>query len=269
DLLGAQAPNGEDWCYYIHPNGRRVHTTYWRCCKSSGAMALEELPAVAYTIDPAGALAVNLYGPGSAVASLAGVGEVLLDQETAYPYAGDVAIRVRVEQPGRFTLKLRIPEWCSGARIELDGTDAGVAAIPGAYAVVDRVWAADQHVRLHLPMAPRLHRAGNRNVQVSRAPDGSTVEQEVLHYDYVAVTRGPLVYATGLVDGYKLEETLRLPRDADAALRELPAEPGLAPQVELAAEGRAPLRYAPYHAIAGRADGTWRLTWLPVSPVQA
>ena len=49
DLLGAQAPDGEDWCYYSFPNGRRVHTTYWRCCKSSGAMALEELPSLAYT----------------------------------------------------------------------------------------------------------------------------------------------------------------------------------------------------------------------------
>ena len=50
DLLGAQAPNGEDWCYYSFPNGRRVHTTYWRCCKSSGAMALEELPSLAYGV---------------------------------------------------------------------------------------------------------------------------------------------------------------------------------------------------------------------------
>jgi len=32
DLLGAQAAVGEDWCYYSFPNGRRVHTTYWRCC---------------------------------------------------------------------------------------------------------------------------------------------------------------------------------------------------------------------------------------------
>jgi DUF1680 family protein len=30
DLIGAQAPDGEDWCYYSFPNGRRVHTTYWR-----------------------------------------------------------------------------------------------------------------------------------------------------------------------------------------------------------------------------------------------
>ncbi|MGC4081662.1 MAG: glycoside hydrolase family 127 protein [Vicinamibacterales bacterium] len=47
DLLGAQAPNGDNWCYYSFPNGRRVFTTYWRCCKSSGPMALEELPLAA------------------------------------------------------------------------------------------------------------------------------------------------------------------------------------------------------------------------------
>ena len=65
DLLGAQAPDGEDWCYYSFPNGRRVHTTYWRCCKSSGAMALEELPSVAYATSADG-VRVNLLGPSEA-----------------------------------------------------------------------------------------------------------------------------------------------------------------------------------------------------------
>ena len=65
DLLGAFAPDGEDWCYYSFPNGRRVHTTYWRCCKSSGAMALEELPAVAYALEGEAAR-VQLYGAGEA-----------------------------------------------------------------------------------------------------------------------------------------------------------------------------------------------------------
>ena len=70
DLLGAQAPNGEDWCYYSFPNGCRVHTTYWRCCKSSGAMALEELPAIAYTASSDGDIAINLFGPGRATITL-------------------------------------------------------------------------------------------------------------------------------------------------------------------------------------------------------
>ena len=59
----AQAPNGEDWCYYIYPNGRRVHTTYWRCCKSSGAMALEELPGWATACTGRTKLALTCTAP--------------------------------------------------------------------------------------------------------------------------------------------------------------------------------------------------------------
>ncbi|MEA5667765.1 glycoside hydrolase family 127 protein, partial [Stenotrophomonas sp. MH1] len=76
DLLAAMAPNGEDWCYYTFPNGKRVHTTYWRCCKSSGAMAVEELPQVAYGVAADGGLRINLYGPGQATLSQAEAGAV-------------------------------------------------------------------------------------------------------------------------------------------------------------------------------------------------
>ena len=69
DLLGAQAPNGEDWCYYSFPNGKRVHTTYWRCCKSSGAMALEELPSLAYGADRTAGINIYLFGPSAARAA--------------------------------------------------------------------------------------------------------------------------------------------------------------------------------------------------------
>ena len=68
DLLGAQAPNGEDWCYYSFPNGRRVHTTYWRCCKSSGAMALEELPSIAYGLSLGrGYSGQSVFGPAASL----------------------------------------------------------------------------------------------------------------------------------------------------------------------------------------------------------
>ncbi|MGJ4731025.1 beta-L-arabinofuranosidase domain-containing protein, partial [Luteimonas sp. SDU101] len=93
DLLGAQAPDGQDWVYYSYANGRRIHTNYWRCCKSSGAMALEELPAVAWSHDDAGVV-VNLLGPGEARLPLPGGGSVRLRQRTGYPFDGTVRIEV-------------------------------------------------------------------------------------------------------------------------------------------------------------------------------
>ena len=67
-------------------------------------------------------------------------------------------------------------------------------------------------------MLPRLHHQLSQNTQESLAPDGSKVAQQVMRYEYVAITRGPLVYATGLIDGFKTEETLRLPQDRSALL---------------------------------------------------
>ena len=248
DLLGAQAADGEDWCYYSFANGKRTHTTYWRCCKSSGAIALEELPAVAYGLTAAGEVAVNLLGPSRATLDVPGIGLVRIEQRTGYPFAG--TIEIAVEADGAVPLMIRVPDWAEGAMVS--GVDAPLQA--DSYV---RVVAAAT-VTLTLPMSPRLHRAAARNVQESVAPDGSPVAQEVLRHDYVALTRGPLVYATGLVDGYKAEETVRVSADAITAHDES--------TLLLAPDGRAPIPFEPYYRIGDRRNGAWRLTWLRLAP---
>jgi len=267
DLLGAQAPDGEDWCYYVFPNGRRVHTTYWRCCKSSGAMALEELPAIACAFDGLRDIAIHIYGPGEAVFTLPDAGEVRITQHTVYPYPGDIRLRISVEHAARFALKLRIPTWAEGATLALGNEDAGVAVMPGRYAAIEREWLDGDEIVARFPMRPVLHRAVNRNVQESLAPDGSEVRQQVLRFDYAAITCGPLVYATGLIDGFKIEETLRLPTTAqDTWLTLLPAQDDGIPRIALDPGYRAPLVFVPYFGAGGRVDGAWRLTWLQLAP---
>jgi DUF1680 family protein len=267
DLLGAAAPNGEDWCYYSFPNGPRVHTTYWRCCKSSGAMAWEELPPLAYGVADDGALQVNLHGPGQARLALAG-GEVGVVQSGGYPFDGDVTLELQPAQAMRFTLRLRVPAWAEGARVAVNGEALDIAATPGEWLDVDRDWRPGDTVSLRLPMTPVLHRRRSRNVQESRAPDGSPVRQQVLRYEYVGLTRGPLAYATGLIDGFKHEEAVRLPGDAPTDwLRESPAaDGGPGVDVEMRLSCRAPLRFSPYYRAGGREDGAWRLGWLSLAP---
>jgi hypothetical protein len=93
------------------------------------------------------------------------------------------------------------------------------------------------------------------------------VSQEVLHFDYAAITRGPLVYATGLIDGFKIEETVKLPADPAAGLELLAPSPGSeAPVIRLNLDYRSPLLFSPYFEAGGRSDGTWRLTWLQLAP---
>jgi uncharacterized protein len=266
DLLGAQAPNGEDWCYYSFANGRRIHTNYWRCCKSSGAMALEELPAVAYATDAQGVV-VNLLGPGEAALHLKdGIG-VTLRQNTGYPFDGEIRIDVRPASTARFRVRLRVPAWAEGAMLAIAG-GAPFSVAPGHYADIEREWAPGDTIALSLPMRPRVHRRTYRNIQESRAPDGSPVRQQVLHYGHVAFTRGPLVYATGLIDGYKSSEVVRLPEtDGDLRIEQLlPIGDGPAPALRVHFDDRPPIDFQPYYGLNGRADRSWRITWLGLAP---
>jgi DUF1680 family protein len=263
-LLGAQAPNGEDWCYYSFPNGKRVFTTYWRCCKSSGALALEELPDAAYAT-AGDDIACNLYGESTAQLELPHAGTVRVQQRTDYPFDGDIRIRLTVERPTSFAVRLRVPSWATETAVSINGVPTAETAGPGTFLALTRTWRSDDEIRVVFAMPPVLHRRSNRSVQESKSPSGEPISQEVLRHDYAAITRGPLVYATGLIDDYKTEETLRLGREP---LELIPATgKGELPVIRLHAEGRAPIAFTPYFAAGGRRDGTWRLTWMSLSPV--
>lgn len=268
DLLGAQSPSGDNWCYYSFPNGRRVFTTYWRCCKSSGPWALEELPALACGVTAEGNIVLNLYGPGQATLSTPQAGTVQLDQVTRYPFDGTIRITVKPERTAKFAILVRIPAWAEHASLRINDKDVSGPHTVNSYVPLNRHWENSDEITLQLPMTPKLHRQTNRNVQESRAPDGSPVSQEVLRFDYVAITRGPLVYSTSLIDGFKMEETVRLAAGPEHELLEvLDAPEGHeAPAIRLSLASRPPLIFVPYVEAGGREDGKWRLTWLQVAP---
>ena len=120
-------------------------------------------------------------------------------------------------------------------------------------------------------MRPTLHRELNRNVQESLAPDGSPVAQEVLRYEYLAISRGPLAYATGLIDGFKTEESLRLPSgDSARGCRNCPRLPTRKARTSSCDRTIANrCVFTPYYRAGGRHDGAWRLTWMQLAPGSA
>lgn len=265
DLLAAQAPDGENWCYYIFPNGRRVHTTYWRCCKSSGAMALEELPRLACSFDEGAGLTIGVWSALQAEFHRPGDQWIALSVESAWPFDGDARVRIELPAPSEFALRLRIPSWAAGASVAVNGERQDVAVVPGEFLVLRRGWLSGDVIRVTMPMRPRLHVARNRNIQESRAPDGDDVRQCVLDQAWAGLTRGPLAYATTLVDGYKTEETVRLPAlDAESVVREARSQ-GIT-ELVLHPLGRTPVTFRPYVLADDREDGRWRLTWLSLAP---
>ncbi len=256
-LLAAQDPNGEDWCYFIFPNGKRNRTYFWACCKSSGALALEELPAIAYGRMGNG-LAVNLYEEGEFAGTLPSGGRVKLVQRTSYPFEPTVKLTVIPENPAAFSLYLRIPSWADQATLSLNGKPVGVPITPGTFLELDRPWMKGDELVLNLPLRLRI-------LEKSATLDHQG--QEIFRLDYLAMARGPLLYATSLIEGYKPEETLKVPKTrTESWFSACPTPSGQrGPAFSLNLPGRDPIVFSPYYEAGGRGDGTWRLTWIPVA----
>jgi hypothetical protein len=82
-------------------------------------------------------------------------------------------------------LALRVPGWCEGASLQVNGQAVERQAPGGAYAAVERAWRVGDVVELDLPMVPRLT-TPNPRVDAIR---GS-----------LAIERGPLVYCLEQID---------------------------------------------------------------------
>lgn len=237
-LLGAVDPGGREWCYFTFPNGHRHHTYHWACCKSSGAMALEEASAMVVTPATAG-ISVNLLLPCEGELD----GFHLRIEETS--------VEIQNAPGGSRTLSLRIPGGTNLRSATLNG-DPLSEKPTGGYLTITREWQPGDRIRLDLETPIRVH-----PLTYSLDHHG----QEVVRQDYACVSRGPYVYATGLIDGYRREETLCLARlNPESWFRATDER-----TIELRQPGRDPIVFQPYFEAGGRHDGAWRATWMGVA----
>jgi DUF1680 family protein len=231
------------------------------CCPPNLARLLTSLEQYVYVADEDG-LHVNLYVSGTAEFDHAG-NRVQIEQQSAYPWDGRVTFAFDLEAPLDMTLRLRLPEWATGApAITLDGVALPYATDRG-YAVLARTWAPGDQVELTLPMAPVLVRADPR-VESARGK--------------VAIQRGPIVHCVEEVDNAAPVPALAVARDgglrvehADgrdrivaAGLVDRPAEGGLYRTGDPVAEPTE-VRTVPYYAWANRGKGTMAV-WVREAP---
>ncbi len=232
------------------------------CCPPNVARLFASLADYAASLRPDG-LALHLYAESDLRFTVAG-GEVKLAIRTDYPWTEEVALEVRPAAPVEFTLQLRIPGWCRGATLAINGQAQPVAPVNG-YAVLRRVWHPGDQVMLTLPMPIERVRADPR---VSTAAGK------------VALQRGPVVYCLEEPDNGADLAALSLPRTAALTARHDPAllggcvviegqgvrvQPGRSlytvtpPQTETRS-----LRAIPYGLWANRGEGEMRV-WIQES----
>jgi hypothetical protein len=82
---------------------------------------------------------------------------LVLRQETRFPEEGTTRLRLRLEKPARFPLRLRHPAWADGAlEVRVNGEGQAASSRPGSYATVEREWRDGDAVEARLPMSLRF-----------------------------------------------------------------------------------------------------------------
>ena len=164
------------------------------CCPSNIARFIPSLPGYVYAVK-GDDVYVNLYMSNTADLDVEGK-DVVLSQETNYPWSGNVAVTVDKNKAGDFTMKLRIPGWVNnqpvpsnlysytdgkrlGYSVTVNGQPADGSLTPDGYYSINRKWKKGDKVELHLDMEPRTVQA-NSKVEADRGR--------------IAVERGPIVY---------------------------------------------------------------------------
>ena len=164
------------------------------CCPSNIARFIPSLPGYVYAVNKRDVY-VNLFMSNTSQLSVAGKG-ITLEQQTQYPWDGDIAIKVAANKAGQWAMKVRIPGWVRNEvvpsnlyeftdnlrpqyNITVNGNAVNGKLTDDGYFTIDRKWKKGDVVRVHFDMDPRTVRANN-NVEADRG--------------FVAIERGPIVY---------------------------------------------------------------------------
>ena len=205
---------------FFYPNPLASEGKYQRspwfgcaCCPTNIVRFMPSLPGYAYAQE-ADNVYVNLFIAGSAAIRI-GQNTVGLQQQTRYPWDGDVRITVEPEHTGQFTVCVRIPGWAQNkpvpsnlysypdksrekVSLKVNGKPVALDIVKG-YARIRRTWEKGDAIELNLPMLIRRVQA-HQKVKDNR---GRT-----------AVERGPVVYCFEGADNPKGVANLILPPEA-------------------------------------------------------
>lgn len=153
---------------------KRVKVFGCSCCPPNLLRAVGSIADYLYSVSD-NTLYAHCYMEADTTLSLGG-NNIRLSQKTEYPFDGK--IKITLEGEGDFGLALRIPGWCRGARIFLNGEQVPFETVKG-FAFLKRSWRNGDEVLLDLPMEVKWITANPGVIDACGR---------------VAIMRGPLAY---------------------------------------------------------------------------
>ena len=237
-----------DKFFYVNPLASKGdhHRVEWfdcSCCPTNLARFLPSIGNYVYARSQKG-IVVNQYIQGTGDFRVGGSDtNVRLKQTTAYPWQGDIALEVVPERDEAFEIRMRIPGWCRGYRLAVNGepVPAFEVRLESGYAVLERNWSQGDVVLLQLDMPVEVVRA-RAEVEADRG--------------MIAIQRGPVVYCVEHADNPHLEYQSFAVRAGEAFAYEYRADVlgGVVLLAGSTGEGK-PCTLIPYYAWDNRQPG--------------
>jgi uncharacterized protein len=167
-----------DFPYQLRWMGGRVpYIRISNCCPPNTVRTITEVSDYAYSLSD-NAVWCNLYGSSQLQTTLKNGQAIALRQESNYPWDGNVKITVEQMPSEVFGIKLRLPSWCSDAKLFVNGKATPYTNDRG-YVTIERTWKKGDVITWNMAMPTELMEA-NPLVEENR--------------NQVAVKRGPMVY---------------------------------------------------------------------------
>lgn len=180
---------------YDHVKPERQGWFGCACCPPNIARLLASLGDYVYTIQD-GTVYVQLY-IGSELNTEVNGRPIKLEQQSKYTSHGEVSFRIHTEQALRFTLALRMPDWCDQVEVTIGGERHEFKrGDQDGYIRLNRVWEPDEEIDVVFSMP------------VLRMKAHPLVRQT---FGKVALQRGPFVYCLEEADNGAGLYQLKLP----------------------------------------------------------
>lgn len=158
--------------------GRQSYIQLSNCCPPNAVRTIAEIASYMYSLSADG-LYLHLYGSNRLSTQMKNGGNLQLEQQTNYPWSGNITITVKQVPQQALTIHLRIPGWCKKFRLKVNGKMQATIADKDGYVPCNRVWKKGDTIELLLDMAAVLLES-NPLVEETR--------------NQVTVKRGPVVY---------------------------------------------------------------------------
>jgi hypothetical protein len=168
--------------------------TGYPCCTSNMHQGWPLFVQNLWYATPDRGLAALLFAPSTVTALVGDSTKVTITEETNYPFEENIRFNFSMDEnsPANFPFRLRIPEWCTSAKVEINGE---IYSRPEGNQVIkiERNWKNNDVVELTIPAEIKLNRWYENSVSVDLGSLNFVLKIEE-NWEKVVNTKDPEVF---------------------------------------------------------------------------